>query len=141
MNITPTDNAGKPTPPGMYALCQGLIGTEAAIAFCAFVKEYERVLTAEDVLSGKVKKLKLSEYPMSTLNGLIEKVGSHCKDNKWSAKQTKNVADFAQSLPGEMMVQVWNQVTGSQTIVNIQRMHKLIGQHVVQAVQKSRNLS
>ncbi|MEC7698132.1 MAG: hypothetical protein VX566_04765, partial [Candidatus Thermoplasmatota archaeon] len=56
MNMLPSDVAGKPSPEGMYALALGLVGTEAAIAFCAFVKDYEVQITAEDVLDGKLTK-------------------------------------------------------------------------------------
>ena len=39
-----------------------------------------------------------------------------------------------------MMVQTWNQITQASNIKNIQKLHKLMGQEVVAAVQASRNL-
>ena len=127
-------------PEGFYALLLGLVGTEAAIALTSFVKEYEMQVSAEDIVDGKVKAEVLKGLPNSTLNGVIDKVGAHCKDNNWSLPQAKRVAAFAQSLPGEMMIQVWNTVTASSNIANIQKLHKLMGQSVVEAVQASRNL-
>jgi hypothetical protein len=140
MNINPSEYAGKENPAGMYGLLLGMVGVEAAIAFCSFVKEYERQISAEDILDAQVSKKEISELPNSTLNGVIDKLGNHCKENAWSQKQAKNVAAFAMSLPGEMMIQVWNSITQSANIKNIQKMHKLMGQDVVKAVQKSREL-
>ena len=39
-----------------------------------------------------------------------------------------------------MMVILWNKISASGNIANIQKMHKLLGQEVVKAVQASRNL-
>jgi hypothetical protein len=74
------------------------------------------------------------------INGVIDKVGAHCKDNVWTVKQSKNVAKFMKNLPGEMMVQTWNQITSCQNIKNIQAMHKLVGAEIVAQVNASRNL-
>ena len=71
---------------------------------------------------------------------VIEKVAAHCKDNEWTQKQAKNVAAFASDLGGEMLVQLWNSASTTQNLPNIQKLHKLIGQQVVKAVQASRNV-
>ena len=140
MNMAPTVVAGQPNPEGMYALSLGLVGTEAAIAFCAFVSDYEKQISAEDVLDGKIGKKDIADVGNSMLNGVIDKLGVHCKDNEWNAKQSKNVAKFMKALPGEMMVQVWNVITSCQNIRNIQSMHKLVGAEIVAQVNASRNL-
>lgn len=140
MNMAPSAVAGHQNPEGMYALSLGLVGTEAAIAFCAFVKEYEKQISAEDVLKGKIKKAEIEQAGNSMINGVIDKLGVHCKDNVWNAKEAKNVAAFMKALPGEMMVQVWNVITSCQNIKNIQAMHKLIGADIVAQVNASRQL-
>ena len=140
MNMHPSKIAGKERPQGMYALSLGMVGTEAAVAFCSFVEQYEKQISAEDVLNGDVKKSDIREVQNSTLNGVIAKVGNHSKTNTWTADQCKNVADFMRNLPGEMMVDTWNKITESQNINNIQKMHKLIGVDIVNAVNESRNL-
>ena len=140
MNMLPADMAGKPNPEGMYALALGLVGTEAAISFCAFVKDYEIQIYAEDVLDGKLKKAEIKKVENSMLNNVIEKIGDHAKDNAWTQKQCKNVDTFARAISGEMMVILWNKISASGNIANIQKMHKLLGQEVVKAVQASRNL-
>lgn len=140
MNMSPSTTAGQSSPDGMYALSLGMVGTEAAISFCAFVKEYEKQISAEDVLSGKIKKNDITAAGNSMINGVIDKLGAHCKDNVWTAAQAKRVAKFMKDLPGEMMVQTWNQITSCQNIKNIQTMHKLIGAEIVAQVNASRNL-
>ena len=124
-----------------YSVASGFVGTEAAIAFTDFVKNYSEVITAEDILDNwKTTKTKVEDLTNSKVNGLIEKLANHCKDNSWTVGQSKNVAAFAKALPGEMMVNLWNKVSASQTLPNIQKLHKLIGQEVVRAVQGGRNV-
>ena len=140
MNMLPADMAGKPNPEGMYALAMGLVGTEAAIAFCAFVKDYEIQISAEDVLDGKIKKADIPKIAVSMLNNVIDKLADHSKDNEWTQKQANNVDKFARAISGEMMVVLWNKIAAGGNIVVIQKMHKLLGQEVVKAVQASRQL-
>lgn len=124
-----------------YSVASGFVGVEAAIAFTDFVKNYSEVITAEDILDNwKSTKTKVEDLTNSKVNGLIEKLANHCKDNSWTVGQSKNVAAFAKALPGEMMVNLWNKVSASQNLPNIQKLHKLIGQEVVRAVQGGRNV-
>ena len=140
MSMRPSDVAGSPNPEGMYALSMGLVGTEAAIAFCAFVKDYEIQISAEDVLAGNLKKQEIKKIAVSMLNNVIDKIADHSKENSWTNKQCENVDVFARSVSGEMMVVLWNKIAAGGNIENIQKMHKLLGQEVVKAVQASRNL-
>jgi hypothetical protein len=82
----------------------------------------------------------VADLTNSKVNGLIEKLANNCKDNGWTVSQAKNVAAFAKALPGEMMVNLWNKISASQNLPNIQKLHKLIGQEVVRAVQGGRNV-
>ena len=141
MNMQPTAIAGSPRPAGVYALSMGMVGTEAAIAFCAFMENYARQISAEDVLAGKVTKEVIEKAQASMMNSVIAKVSEHSKNNVWTGKQAKAVAAFMEDLPGEMMVDQWNKITESQNIKNIQVMHKLIGTKIVEAVKQSRQLN
>ena len=141
MQMAPADVAGNKRPDGFYAVALGMVGTEAAIAFTDFVEGYEMVLSAEDVLNDyDSKRDTVKGLGNDRVNALIEKLRNHCVDNKWTQKQANNVAAFAKDLPGEMMVSLWNGLSATQQMQNIQKMHKLIGQDVVKAVQTSRNL-
>ena len=140
MGMSPTEVCGS-KPGGFYAVAMGFVGSEAAIAFTDFVSQYEMVITAEDVLDNwDDVKDRVDGQTASGLVHIIEKVSTHCKDNEWSNKQAKNMAAFAGNLTGELLVQLWNSVSNTQNLPNIQKVHKLIGQKVVKAVQESRNV-
>ena len=137
MGFAPSEVAGS-TPAGFYALAQGFVGTEAGIAFTDFVKNYEKVISAEDVLTGKVTTGK--DLEASAIAGVIDKLAAHCKAEDWTQANAENVAKFGESLTGEMMVQLWNKCSAGQNLPNIQKLHKLIGVKVVSMVQASRSV-
>ena len=141
MGMAPAEVAGNARPEGFYALCLGMVGTEAGIAFSDFVENYESVVTAVDVLDNwDEKKDGILELPNDRLNALIEKLKENCKDNMWTVSQAANVGALAEAIPGEMMVSLWNAVSSTQVLENIQKLHHLIGKKIVAAVQTSRNL-
>ena len=125
-----------------YPVALGMVGVEAAIALVEFAKSWEQQVSAEDILnSWDSVKDAVAEMEASKVNALIAKVAAHCKDNDWKLGQAKNVAAFATSLPSsEMLVHLWNQISGSQRLANIQKVHKLIGKAVVKAVNEGRNV-
>ena len=140
-NMAPATVCGKNRPAGFYAMAMGFVGTEAGIALTDFVENYEMVVSAEDVIDGyKENKARIAEQSNSQLAGLTDKIKVHCLENKWSVKQADNVGKFAKSLPGELMVTLWNAISSTQVMPNIQKLHKLIGPQIVEAVQASRNL-
>ena len=141
MGMNPTAICGQKVA-GFYSVSSGFVGAEAAIALTDFVANYELVITAEDIVDrfDDVKD-RVEAQPASGLAHVIEKLATHCKAETWNAKQAKNVAAFADSLTGELLVQMWNAVSNTQNLPNIQKIHKLIGQRVVKAVQESRNIS
>ena len=135
MNMAPASLAGEGHEV-FYSVAGGFVGVEAAIAFTEFVKGYERVIRAEDVLEGKV--LDGSDLEASGVAAVIDRLAEHCKGNEWAVDQAENVSKFAKSLTGEMMIQLWNKVSSTQNLANIQKLHKNIGQDVVKIVQASR---
>ena len=141
MQMAPSAVCGNRVP-GFFAVASGFVGTEAAIALTDFVEKYELVISAEDILNSyEDVKDRIAAQPASGLAHVIEKLAVHCKDETWNNKQAKNVAAFADGLTGELLVQLWNAVSNTQNLPNIQKIHKLIGQRVVKAVQESRSIS
>jgi hypothetical protein len=141
MQMAPADIAGGKRPDGFYAVGLGMVGTEAAIAFTDFVEGYEMVMSAEDILNHyNQKRDTIKGLGNDRVNSIIEKLRNNCTSEKWTTAQAKNVAAFAKDLPGEMMVSLWNGLSATQQMQNIQKMHKLIGSDVVKAVQASRNI-
>ena len=136
---TPSAVAGQ-LPAGFYPMLTGFIGTEASIAFADFVKNYEKNITAEDVLNGDVKAEDLIDSPASLVTGVIDKLEHHSKDNKWTAKQVKAVAAFAKSLGGELLLQTFTAVQKSNNIDNLVPLNKIIGKEVVEIVNGARSV-
>jgi hypothetical protein len=140
-NMSPTEVGGGASPEGFYACSLGFIGVEAAIALQDFVKNYEFQVTAEDVVDHfPKKKKKLGELSNDKRNSLIEKVVAHCNDNEWTVKQCKNISDFAKAGSDEMLVSLWNGVMETGKVPNITKLHKFLGQAVVDAVTSARNI-
>tara|TARA_Y100000287_G_C14230811_1_gene361683 strand:- start:1816 stop:2901 length:1086 start_codon:yes stop_codon:yes gene_type:complete len=138
---SPSILAGNSLPAGFYPMLTGFIGTEAAIAFADFVKNYEKNVTAEDIIDGKVTAEELKEAPASLTTAVIDKLELHSKDNKWTAKQVKNVAKFAEDMGGELMLQTFTAVQKSNNIDNLVRLNKIIGKLVVEIVNGARSIS
>ena len=133
MGMVPSDLAGTGDP-SLYALSTGFVGTEASIAYSEFIKRYERVISAEDVLTGKIDDDRAKELQASEALGVLDKLVENSKDNKWNKKQGANVAKFVNARGGEQLVYFWNSVSKTQNLHNIQLLHKEIGAKVVEIV-------
>ncbi len=139
MTMCPAALAGNATPSHFYSVAMGFVGTEAAISFCDFVKNYERQISAEDVLDGKVKANDIKDLPASTMTNVIDKLGNHSKDNVWTKKQTKAVAEFATEMGGEMLIATFTAIQKANNLKNLMAINKLIGQEVVALVNNARS--
>jgi len=140
MGIVPSEIAGS-RPDGMYALATGFVGTEASIAYTEFVSRYERVISAEDVLSGKIDEARVKDLQASEALAVIDKLVNHNLENTWVKKEAKNIAKFIKARGGEQMVYFWNALSKSQQLPNIQSIHKEIGSEVVKIVREARGLN
>jgi hypothetical protein len=137
-NLAPSDFVGESTPTGLYGLCMGFVGVEAAISFTDYVKSRDGQISAEQVLDGFDKiKQKVEKLSTEKKNALIERLVNHCKDNEWTVKQAKRTCDFVKDLPGEMIVSFFNQVMETNNVPNIRAVHKFIGMKVVEIVTAS----
>ena len=139
MSMTPSSIAGS-RPDGFFAITGGFVGTEAAISFTDFVQKYEKVISAEDVLNGKVSEKQTNDLTASEALGVIDKMVNHSKENSWTDNQALNAAEFARSRGGEQIVYLWTSVSKTQVLANIQTLHKVIGDEVVDLVRTSRGL-
>ena len=140
MGMAPSEVAGS-RHDGFYALCTGFVGTEAAIAYTDFVTKYEKQISAEHVLEGKVGKKAAEKLKASETLAVLDKLVNHSKKNDWSTEQAKNVVAFGKGCPDEQMVHLWNGVMGTKNMTNIQALHKLVGTEIVALVRKARELS
>lgn len=138
MGIDLNDRASKKDDGVMYSVLRGFVGTEAAISFVDFVEKYENVITAEDLLAGKVTEEKLKALRASDVAGLIEKIGTHCKDHNWTKKQVDALVAWAKSLPGEQQTSLYYVVLGSKNLNNIKSFHAPLGRTIVDTINTAR---
>ena len=71
---------------------------------------------------------------------LIDKLADHFAENEWKKSQAENAGAFGNTLNDELLVHFWNSCTKTSNVPNIQKLHKLLGQRVVEAVKSSRNI-
>jgi len=117
-----------------YHLSRGLVGNEAAIALVDFVKNYELVISAEDILDHyKDNKAKLKACGNDRLHGVIEKIENHCKDNEWTDKQVDNLSKFVKSIPAELVIGCWTKVSEA-NFANARKLHKRINKLILEVV-------
>lgn len=135
--MAPADVAGN-IPDGFYPVCLGFVGVESALKLRDFVKNYDSVISAEDLLKnwkklkGKVLKLNADKQ-----NALLEKLLDHCKGNAWSVDDAKIIQELLEGISGEMMVSFFNKVMETNQVGNIRTLHKLIGPTLVKAISNS----
>ena len=110
----------------LFPLAQGFLGMEAAVSFQQFVKEYERVVSAEDILDhGRIE---LTEgFSINEHMALVEKIReSSLLKNDIGPDRALNIAKYFMELPSEIAVALWNFVAESgDGENNATRMHEM----------------
>jgi len=123
-----------------YPICMGLVGVEASIAFVDFAKTAGSRVNIEDLLDNYEKvKPKLLKMNDDKRNALIKKLELYAQKNDFTLDQVESIKKFTEIISGEMMVNLWNAVCATQHISNIQKLHKAIGNKIVDAVNTSRS--
>lgn len=119
----------------LYPLSIGFVGLEASIAFRDFVKNYENILSAEDVIDNwKKNKAKIGKLSADKQNALLDKVLNHCKTSTWTDDQMDNVAAFSKSISQEMTISFFNKVMETNNLQNIRGLHKRIGAEIIKTI-------
>ena len=126
-----------PADPRFFNVSRPLLGNEAAIALVEFAKNYEMVISAEDILERfKEVKDRIKKATADQTNGFLEKLVDNSGDNDWSDDQADNAGKFAKLLPGEQLVTFWTKVSSSEggNFKNVQKLHKRISKDLLKAV-------
>jgi len=109
--------------PLLFNLATGFVGFEAAVSFNDFVKNYEKVVTVEDVLAnGKVDLT--SGFDLNEHCALIEKM--EAEDTFKSAltdAEIQHLADYSVSLPSEAFMKLWQLMGKGDVLENTKRLH------------------
>lgn len=119
-----------------------LVGQSPAAEFTKFIRDYKILLTPEDILNRfdeNIERIKKCEN--DHLNALINKLIDHAKSNDWSVDQSLNASQFGLILPDEMLVYMWNQLSKCKKIENIQKVHKFIGNKLLQIINNSKSIN
>lgn len=129
------DLAAPGVPDVLYSLSIGFVGLEAAITFRDFVKNYENIISVEDVIDGwKKNKTKIGKLSADKQNALLDKLINHCKANTWTDDQLDNIAAFSKSISQEMTISFFNKVMETNGLQNIRGLHKRIGSEIIKTI-------
>jgi len=125
MGINLEENGGNP-PSLLYPIAMGFVGVEAAAALVDYVKNYDSVITAEDVLDRWNKfSNRVEELTMEKRLALIEKIKYHCSNNVWSSNQMTNVKKFFDVLSGEAKMNLFTSMMSTNKSENLIRFNGL----------------
>ena len=104
-----------------FALANGFVGSEAAIAFIDFVKSYDRQVSIEDILDAGAFD-KLSEWGINEYTAFVDKMEA-CSvfSDELNDTRAKNLAElFALHAPSEVAMKLWTAITaGREVDVNV----------------------
>lgn len=123
--MPPLDVCGRSAPPGFFHIVASLVGHPSAIGFCKWVQEYNRVVTAEDILDryDEMENI-IKSLPHDSVVALLDKIGHHCAKHDWTEKQAENLCKFGIAmLTGEDHVLLFSKVTSTKKMENIQKYH------------------
>ncbi len=119
------DNSGllQESSPLLFNLATSFVGFEAAVAFNDFVKNYERVVTTEDILvHGKIDAT--SKFDLNEHCALIEKMEAEDTfKRELTDTEIQHLADYAVSLPSEAFMKMWQLIGKGDVLENTKRLH------------------
>ena len=96
--------------PELFSLSVSFVGFEAAVAFNDFVKNYERVITVDQLLSGERE----DAIEALDLNGhcaLIEKLEASERCKELNEEENQNLANYFVGLPSEAAMKLWGVIS------------------------------
>jgi hypothetical protein len=141
--MTPSQYGGQDKdalPAGFYAISMGYIGAPTAIALVDFIKNYDSVITAEDIVErwSKFEK-KVSKLPAEKVLSIIEKIKVLCKDRDLTLDQVKNLGAFGNAISGEQVMSLWSAVSDGRQ-GNTVKFHKLIQSRILELATKANSV-
>ena len=96
--------------PELFSLSVSFVGFEAAVAFNDFVKNYERVITVDQLLAGERE----DAIEALDLNGhcaLIEKLEASERCKELNQEENQNLANYFVGLPSEAAMKLWGVIS------------------------------
>jgi MoxR-like ATPase len=109
--------------PAMFNLAQSFVGFEAAVALNDFAKNYERVVTVDQLLNGERVEA-LEAFSLNEHCALIEKIDAEetCKQ-ELSDDHISNLANYFVTLPSEAAMKLWGVISQGGIQQNVVNFH------------------
>ena len=124
----------------LNALSLGLVGQSAAAEFVKFIRSYNNLLTAENILNELEDYLdRIKKIDNDKLNALIGKIFEHASLNDWTNEQAANCAIFAKLISQEMLIYLWNQISKCKREKNIIALHKYIANELLNVINSTKS--
>ncbi len=109
--LTAFDEVGSPI---FRHLCAGLVGDEASNSYHAFVKNYDRQISAKMILDDykSVKKRVVDGLSVESIGTVLDKIVVACEDGVWTKNQAKNVAAIMSDIKNnELAFSLWTRIS------------------------------
>jgi MoxR-like ATPase len=109
--------------PAMFNLAQSFVGFEAAVAFNDFAKNYERVVTVDQLLKGERVEA-LEAFSLNEHCAMIEKVEAEeiCQ-KELSEEEIGHLANYFITLPSEAAMKLWGVISQGGVQQNVVSFH------------------
>lgn len=114
----------------IYEIGAAFLGFEAAVAFRDFVEKYERQVTIDDIMSGKLEKTK--DWSINDHTAMADKlVASGMFKSDLDDAKLDAVAKYALLMPSEVCMKFWRQVS-SENVKNTVKLHDRLSDRIIQ---------
>lgn len=116
--------------PVMFNLANSFVGFEAAVALNDFSKNYERVVTVDQLLNGERKEA-LASFGLNEHCAMIEKVEAEGVCGKpLSEEAIANLSEYFVTLPSEAAMKFWSMISAAGCNENVIAFHGAKGAKV-----------
>lgn len=113
----------------VYELACAFIGFEAAVAFRDFVDKYERQVTVDDILAGRLEKT--SQWGINDHTAMSDKlVASGMFKEELPQDKLDAVCKYALTMPSEVCMKFWRQISG-ENVKNTVRIHDRLSDRII----------
>lgn len=107
----------------MFNLAQSFVGFEAAVALNDFAKNYDRVVTVDQLLNGE-RAESLEAFSLNEHCAMIEKIEAEAICEKELSKEhTASLASYFISLPSEAAMKLWTVISQGGVQDNVVNFH------------------
>lgn len=114
----------------IYEVGCGFVGFEAAVAFRDFVDKYERQVTVEDILAGRLDKVE--KWGINDHTAMADKmVATGMFKKELVPSEIDAIANYTEKMPSEVLMKFWRQISG-ENVKNTIRMHERLRNRIVQ---------